>query len=152
MGEFLAEIAQELNLPAERAVCVGMAESIPEPKPETTNARPAGMKLLTQEIRKQLPPLYGQESKGGDAIAYVKFFTPDGSWTWYATEFSPEEGTFFGLVHGHFKELGYFTLAELESSIGPMGLHIERDLHFKPAKLRDIAPEMFQAGENGGEQ
>ena len=33
-----------------------------------------------------------------------------------------------------------------------MGLHIERDLHWKPTKLRDIAPEMFQDGENGGEQ
>ena len=69
------------------------------------------MKLLTEEIRKQLPPLYGQDGKGGDAIAYVKFFTPDSSWTWYATEFSPDEGTFFGLVDGQFKELGYFMLA-----------------------------------------
>ena len=43
------------------------------------------MKLLTQEIRKKLPPLYSQESKGGKALAHVKFFTPDSNWTFLAT-------------------------------------------------------------------
>lgn len=43
------------------------------------------MKLLTQEIRKQLPALYSQEDKGGEAIVHVKFFTPDSNWTWLAT-------------------------------------------------------------------
>ena len=79
------------------------------------------MKLLTQEIRKKLPALYSQEDKGGKAIVQVKFFTPDSSWTWYATEFDGED-TFFGLVDGHEKELGYFSLKELHSIKGPMGL------------------------------
>jgi hypothetical protein len=69
-----------------------------------------------------------------------------------ATEFNPDEGRFFGLVDGQFKELGYFMLAELESATGPMGLHIERDLHWKPTKLREIAPELFQEHARGGEQ
>ena len=43
------------------------------------------MKLLTQDIRKKMPALYSQESKGGDAIVHLKFFTPSGSWTWLAT-------------------------------------------------------------------
>ena len=43
------------------------------------------MKLLTQEVKTKLPPLYSQEDKGGKAIAHVKFFTPDSSWTWCAT-------------------------------------------------------------------
>ena len=110
------------------------------------------MKLLTQEIRKQLPPLYGQDGKGGDAVAYAKFFTPDSGWSWFATEMDPDEGRFFGLVDGQFKELGYFMLSELESATGPMGLHIERDLHWKPTKLREIAPEMFPEDKSGGEQ
>ncbi len=103
------------------------------------------MKLLTQEIRHKLPPLYSQEDKGGDAIVIVKFFTPDSSWTWYVTEGSPEEEDFifFGLVDGHEKELGYFSLAELQKARGPMGLPIERDLHWKPKTLREIAPEIF---------
>jgi hypothetical protein len=150
MAEFLGKIAQELDLPAERAVCVGMAQ----PKSRRANAKASGpgMKLLTNEIRGQLPPLYGQDSMGSDAVAYAKFFTPDSGWSWYATEFDPAEGKFFGLVDGQFKELGYFMLSELESSTGPMGLHIERDLHWKPTKLRDIAPEMFREDKSGGEQ
>jgi hypothetical protein len=46
-------------------------------------------------------------------------------------------------VDGHFKELGDFSLAELESARGPMGLPIERDLHWTPKTLKEIAPEMF---------
>ena len=100
------------------------------------------MKLLTQEIRKKLPRLHEQETKGGDAVVYVKFFTPWSSWTWYATEFDGED-TFFGLVDGHEKELGYFSLSELQSLRGPLGLSIERDLYWQPKKLREIAFELF---------
>jgi hypothetical protein len=150
MAEFLGQIAHEMDLPAERAVCVSMTQ--PKPKRTSAKASGPGIKLLTEEIRKQLPPLYGQDGKGGDAIAYAKFFTPWGSWSWYATELDPTEGRFFGLVDGQFKELGYFMLSELESATGPMGLHIERDLHWKPTKLRDIAPEMFEENKSGGEQ
>ena len=32
------------------------------------------MKLLTKELQKKLPPLYSQDGKGDDAIAYAKFF------------------------------------------------------------------------------
>ena len=101
------------------------------------------MKLLTQEIRKKLPPLYSQEKLGGKAIAHVKFFTPDSSWTWWATEFDGND-TFFGLVEGHERELGYFSLAELQAVRGPLGLGIERDLHWQPKTLEEIAPEMFK--------
>ena len=127
---------------------------------KTDNKMPQSMKLLTKEIRKKLPPLHSQESKGGKAVAYVKFFTPDSSWTWWATEGSPikdEEGRevdfhFFGLVDGHFKELGYFALSELEATKGPMGLPIERDLYWQPKTLEDIAPEMFKSIKNGGDK
>ena len=101
------------------------------------------MKLLTQEIRKKLPALYSQEDKGGKAVAHVKFFTPDSSYTFFATEFDGED-TFFGLVDGHEKELGYFSLKELESVRGPLGLPIERDLYWTPKTLQEIAPEMFK--------
>lgn len=100
------------------------------------------MKLLTEKNLKDLPPLYSQDRKGDDAIAHVKFFTPDSNWTWWATEFEPEDGTFFGLVKGFETELGYFSLAELESAKGPMGLSIERDIHFKAAKLGEIRRDL----------
>ena len=95
------------------------------------------MKLLTEEIKKKLPKLYEQDGKGYDAIAYVKFFTPDSNWTWYVTEFDGKD-TFFGLVDGFEKELGYFSLKELQSVKGPLGLKIERDLYFKPTKIKDL--------------
>ena len=100
------------------------------------------MKLLTQELRKKLPDLYAQDSKGGDAVVYGKYFTPDSNWTFWATEFDGKD-TFFGLVDGMERELGYFSLAELQKVRGTLGLPIERDLYWKPKMLREIAPEMF---------
>lgn len=94
------------------------------------------MMLLTKEIRKRLPPLYTNENIP-DPIVQVKFFTPWSNWTWYATEFDGED-TFFGLVFGFEKELGYFSLSELESLTGPWGLKIERDMHFEPKPLSEI--------------
>ena len=88
------------------------------------------MMLLTKELREEFPKLYANSGKKDHEVKIIaKFFTPDSSWTWYATEFDGED-TFFGLVDGHYKELGYFSLSELESVKGPMGLKIERDRHF----------------------
>ncbi len=95
------------------------------------------MKLLTKELLKKLPDLYSQEEKGLNAVAVVKFFTPDSSWTWYATEFDGED-LFFGLVDGFEKELGYFRLSELKQVRGKLGLPIERDLYFKPKTLEEL--------------
>jgi hypothetical protein len=105
------------------------------------------MKLLTKKIIKQLPPLYSQDSKGGKTIAYVKFFTPDANWTWYGWEYDGKD-TFFGLVDGYEKELGYFSLNELKSIRGSLGLPIERDLWFKPKTLEEIAPELFEENQS----
>jgi len=113
------------------------------------------MMLLTKANRRSLPKLYSQENVK-DPTVQVKFFTPDSNWTWFATEGSyvcPEHGNydcsecpqpwsnflFFGLVHGFEKELGYFSLSELESAVGPMGLHVERDLYFDPIPLSQVS-------------
>jgi len=68
---------------------------------------PIGEYLLDRVSREKLPQLYSGEEKGLDAIAQVKFFTPDSNWTWYASEFDGED-IFFGLVSGFEVELGYF--------------------------------------------
>jgi hypothetical protein len=94
------------------------------------------MELLTADICAQLPALYSQE-KTADPIAYVKFFTPNSNWTWYATEFDGED-TFFGLVQGFEEELGYFSLGELQEYRGALGIGIERDLHFQPTPLSQL--------------
>jgi len=108
------------------------------------------MMLLTKAIRNKLPKLRSQDGKGGDAIAYVKFFTPDSNWTWYAMEFDGED-TFFGLVDGMVREFGYFSLSELQSAVGPMKLHIERDMYWEQRTLREIAPELFRSPEDSAD-
>ena len=151
MAGFLCGLAADLGLPENCAVAVGETAAVERAKKVIANDKLRGMKLLPKEIRETLPPLYSQDGKSGKATVYVKFFTPSSSWTWYATEGEPvldESGKevdfrFFGLVDGHEKELGYFVLSELEEVRGPMGFPIERDLHFKPKTLEEIAPEMF---------
>jgi len=146
MANFLGGLARELDLPAERAICVGSNAPPQRDERSERNETAPGMKLLTKQIRKKLPPLRGQDGLGGKAIAYVKFFTPDSNWTWYATEFDGDD-TFFGLVEGFVKELGYFGLSEMQSARGPLGLGIERDLHWHPKTLEEIAPELFTPAE-----
>lgn len=101
-----------------------------------------GENLLDEESRERLPELYSGEEEGLDALVQVKFFTPDSSWSWYPSEFDGED-IFFGLVVGFELELGYFSLAELQSVRGPWGLPIERDLYYEPKTLRELM-EMHQ--------
>ncbi len=97
------------------------------------------MELLTQELRKQLPPL-GATENDDDPIAIVKFFTPDGSWTWFAFEFDGED-RFNGAVSGIEFELGCFCLSELQEMRGAVGMPIERDIKFKPTPLSKITEQ-----------
>jgi hypothetical protein len=89
---------------------------------------------ITKELIKKLPPLYANEDKKPEEIPIIiKYFTPDSNWTWYATEGEQQEDgdwLFFGYVRGPFPELGYFSLNQLKSVRGPMGLPIERDVYF----------------------
>ena len=93
--------------------------------------------LMPESVMKQIPALYATQDQE-DPIVWMKYFTPDSSWTWYVTEFDPVDRLCFGLVIGHEIELGYFSLAELESVTGPLGLHIERDLHFREQPLSKV--------------
>ena len=92
------------------------------------------MKLLTEAILRTLPPL-GSQSESADPVFWVKFFTPDAGWTWFAAEAEREENgdvLFWGYVIGVEAEWGSFRLSELHSVRGHLGLPVERDLHFKP--------------------
>jgi hypothetical protein len=96
-----------------------------------------GMDLLPDEIKETLPELYSGEKLGLDALARVKFFTPDSQWYWYASEFDGQD-LCFGLVAGLEIELGYFSVRELRGLQGSLGLPIERDLSFEPQSLGDL--------------
>ena len=151
MAGFLNGLSEAVGLPQTHALAVGNTVAVERAKKVMANDKLRGMKLLPKEIRDILPPLYGQDGKGGKATVFVKFFAPDAQWTWHATEGEPvlnDKGAevdfrFFGLVDGLEREFGYFLLSELEEVRGPMGLPIERDLWFKPKTLAQIAPEMF---------
>ena len=93
--------------------------------------------FFDEKISEKIPKLYSTDGQGDEAIVQAKFFCPWNGWTWYAIEFDGTD-SFFGLVIGFEDELGYFSLAELKSIEGPMGLKIERDIHFKPTKLACI--------------
>ena len=96
------------------------------------------MLLLTQENKKTLPALYStEETPLEDKICHVKFFHSFSSWTWYAVEFDPEEGIFFGWVDGNCPEWGNFSLQEMET-LKVKGLGMERDMHFTPKPMKEI--------------
>ena len=95
---------------------------------------PPGLQLMNDAIRESLPELGATEEQGLNALAHVKYFTPDSNWTFYGSEFDGED-VFFGLVIGLEIELGYFSLSELQQARGPLGLAIERDLYFDPQSL-----------------
>jgi hypothetical protein len=93
-----------------------------------------GHDLMPPDIAKEIPALYSTERQR-DPVARVKWFTPDSSWTWYITEYDPVQRLCFGLVIGHERELGYFSLDEILEVRGPFGLPVERDLYFEPKPL-----------------
>ena len=94
------------------------------------------MELLTEELKEKLPGLYTSEGQE-DPLVICKFFHPRSNWTWYAIEFDGDD-VFFGLVRGHFTELGNFSLRELEAFRDSWGLGIERDIHFEPTRLSEV--------------
>ena len=102
------------------------------------------MKLITKTIETKLVkhPMY---STDGNPIkdVLVKFFNPCGIGTWYVfeAEKNGDDWTFFGLVDLHEKELGYFTLSELQSIKLPFGLSIERDKYFEGYKYNSSTGE-----------
>jgi hypothetical protein len=99
------------------------------------------MQLLTKEIRKRLPPLgSNEETPPEEMIAQVKFFTPDSGWTWYGVEFDGTD-VFWGWVQGVEEEFGTFSLSELQSVRGTLGLPVERDKFFEPTPLKELMKE-----------
>ena len=115
------------------------------------------MMLLTAEIREQMLrngrerlecQLRGESEP--DFVPVVKLFTPDAGCTWLLTELDPEYNDLaFGLCDLGMgcPELGYVSLSELTAVRGKLGLPIERDLGFRPAKtLSAYADEARQHG------
>ena len=90
------------------------------------------MDLMPDDIRQRLLA-NGAAEVETDHLPVVKFFDPTGAATWLITEMMPDEpDILFGLCDLGMScpELGYVSLAELQSVTGRLGLGIERDLYF----------------------
>jgi len=106
------------------------------------------MKLLPNDVRERIPPLYSGERLTKDQrMVVAKFFNPTGNWTWYVLEGQPEDDDylFYGLVDGFEKEYGGFSLKELESVKGRFGLGIERDMYWTPISLATLEQRLGMA-------
>lgn len=104
------------------------------------------MKLLTKEQRAKL--LKNNATPDEDKKPVVKLFSPVGAATWLLSSID-ENDIAFGLADLGFgcPELGYIDLKELEEIKLPLGLKIERDLHFRATKtLSEYAKESSEAG------
>jgi len=92
-------------------------------------------------------PGIGQSDKD-DPIIWLKFFHPLSSWSWYLTEYDPDERLAFGLVAGFETEIGYFSIEELES-LEVRGLKIEREIWTRPGPIRSLDEYREKWGEDG---
>ena len=88
------------------------------------------MLLLTQDQRARL---IANGKTRGDHAPVVKFFSPASAATWLFSELDEDGDTLFGLCDLGFgcAELGSASLAEIAAVTLPLGLSIERDLHFE---------------------
>jgi len=92
------------------------------------------------------------EKKAEDIKVVCKFFNPVGAGTWYVYEYNKEYNEVMAFVNlGDIvcAELGPVSMEELESYRGPLGLGIERDIHFPICKytVKEIMDKV-QAGEH----
>ena len=94
----------------------------------------------TEKQLTKIPVFYSTENvplKGN--VIHMHFFI--GGCDWYVAEYSPEEQLFFGfaILNSDYEmaEWGYFSLKEL-SELKVEFLEVDRDLHFTPAKAKDI--------------
>lgn len=88
------------------------------------------MKLINAELIAKFAEIGRQEVE--DPIVIAKFYNPCGRQSWFATEYDPDSKIFFGYVSlfgDECDEFGDFSLEELESVRGHLGLGLERDLY-----------------------
>ena len=101
------------------------------------------MKLITKAIDHELKANYRANHDENsmslevvfDCEPPLKLFTPWGACTWLISERDPyNPDILFGLCDLGMQcpELGSVSLAEILEARGPLGLKIERDLHFIP--------------------
>jgi hypothetical protein len=123
----------------------------------TTEVTTMRVKLFTAKERRALHANFrwnlAKRDAGEDCTDFqpvVKLFLPWHSATWLLTELDPEDNDqAFGLCDLGMgsPELGYVSIAELQSVSGPGGLTIERDRHARLVhRLSEYADQARAAG------
>ena len=81
----------------------------------------------------------------GFPVAVIKFFDPCGRYTFFVLEARREldgdlllVGFCVSPLGPDCDELGYVSLSQLESVLGPLGLGIEREHYFQPTPLSEV--------------
>ena len=113
------------------------------------------MTLFTHAQTKQLLANCQEQITNNDAghsdldfKPVVKLFTPDAQCTWLLTELGNDDIA-FGLCDLGMgsPELGYVSMREIRELRGPLGLLVERDLHFDADKT--LSAHAREAREHG---
>lgn len=100
------------------------------------------MRLLDEALIKRFAEV-GCQAMEEDPIILAKFFNPTGAGTWYATEYDANRNDCYGYasIFGDWNdEWGYFSLDELQSYTGPLGIGIERDLFWEEKRASQVIP------------
>lgn len=115
-------------------------ENIPDKLRTQRDGKQPKEHWLPTPLENELREEFNRPEDQKTGVALVKYFTPDGSATWYLSEYMPEDDVFYGYcdLGNGFPELGYVSRKELRETRGKMGLHIERDYYYKPRTLNEI--------------
>jgi hypothetical protein len=105
------------------------------------------MKLMTKELEDRFTKVGSQEHIK-DPVVIAHFFNPTGGGDWFATEYDHANKIFFGYVsifRDWNDEWGSFSLEELESYKGKLGLGIERDRYFDEMPFSVIEKQLHKS-------
>ncbi|MBT7188507.1 DUF2958 domain-containing protein [Candidatus Bathyarchaeota archaeon] len=114
------------------------SEVVPEtPRTLSGSGKQPEEHWLPPQLEEELIKEWNRSEDEKTGVALVKYFTPDGSASWYLSEYYPEDDVFYGYcdLGTGFPELGYVSRKELRDNVGKMGLPIERDYYFTPKPL-----------------
>lgn len=103
------------------------------------------LEIMRKACRLQGTPLTAENTdENGNTISpvfRVKLFDPVGSWTWYVQDWDGED-ICFGYVVGDFPEWGSFSLSELASIKGRLGIGIEIDTGYRPKAVDEVMAQL----------
>jgi len=110
------------------------------------------MRLILNHHRTALVSHWDDETR--DHAPVIKLFTPWAGATWLISELrpgeTPDEDLLFGLCDLGLgcPELGYVALSELTRLRGPVGLRVERDVHFVPQATLSVYADAARSAEH----